>query len=1057
MDTQEVVRDGFQYEAFISYRHVSPDNKIAKALQNKIENYKIPACIRKLTGRRRMGKFFRDRDELPTSADLGADITAALESSRWLIVVCSPELPRSKWCMKEIDAFIALGRRDRILTLLISGEPEQSFPPQLRFAADDGGAVTELEPLAADVRSKSAGRMKRKLGTEMLRLLAPMLGVGFDDLRRRSRERAIKRALGVSVAAAVLLAAFGVYAANQALTIARQNDAISRQNDEITRANEVLEIQIGQTQLSQSKFLTSLAKEEYEKGNELGAVQLALAALPENFDAPERPVYNDAVAMLRSIELKDNYSAYKSAFIIYNTNDRGVLGTDSAISPDGQYIGIRDPSGIVSFYSAVNGEKIGPGGADIFYINTSMAKFAFYPDGEKVLSGTGKVADFKDGKIGTVRDLGTSWVTTLSGDGRVLVCDRAGENDEYGYRKNTLLAILDPETFEVRASKIIGMQDILQILLTYDGSLAACRTGRTIKVVRTEDLSEVFSAALNPDVSSNLYNLALSPDGKYLAAQQQLEAVQDEDTGVYQTDYETVVYDLKTKDKVLSVTSTDKTAAAFSPDSGSFVLGMADNTVKIYDTGAFKPVKVLTGHSGAVTGIVFSPDGSVMVTSGTDNRAIIWNAADFSFLDQDIGENRIDVISISSDNGTIVINCDGDIKVLKKAQSPLVTELNCKSAALNQVGDILFGFSDGGGFVAYDRDTMREMLEFGKAEYAFASPGIALSPDKRRAFVSDYSTFSIWDMTSGRKLTGGESPMVALTSNGVTIDMPTSLKTIGYSKDGKTVYCYVQRGTLTYLATFDSGTGELRKMTSLGNSPLMVFDPLKSVFLLKKDETIEIFDTENFDSLVRIDIDRGDMWFRGLYLSPGADVVLCYLENIAGGAGARIKAYDVKTGGLLYQVDSKNEFGGLSFMRDGKSLVIQDGSLLKQMDLYTGGTVRVLLDPTETDLLYDCDEIILSPNEKLIACRKYAMSTIEVWDIETGGIVARIEIPSFGTFGSMQFVKRGTALVISAERHENKYSARYYELRDDKTVAESARKNLLRELTKQERKRYFID
>ena len=49
-----------KYCAFISYRHQSPDQEIAKALHTAIETYGIPASIRKKNGIRKMGKVFRD-------------------------------------------------------------------------------------------------------------------------------------------------------------------------------------------------------------------------------------------------------------------------------------------------------------------------------------------------------------------------------------------------------------------------------------------------------------------------------------------------------------------------------------------------------------------------------------------------------------------------------------------------------------------------------------------------------------------------------------------------------------------------------------------------------------------------------------------------------------------------------------------------------------------------------------------------------------------------------------------------------------------------------------
>ena len=96
-----------KYCAFISYRHLSPDQEIAKALHTAIETYHIPANIQKKTGKKRMGRVFRDQEELPLSADLGADIETALDNSDWLIVVCSPRYLESKWCLRELEYFIA--------------------------------------------------------------------------------------------------------------------------------------------------------------------------------------------------------------------------------------------------------------------------------------------------------------------------------------------------------------------------------------------------------------------------------------------------------------------------------------------------------------------------------------------------------------------------------------------------------------------------------------------------------------------------------------------------------------------------------------------------------------------------------------------------------------------------------------------------------------------------------------------------------------------------------------------------------------------------------------
>ena len=79
-----------RYAAFISYSHA--DSGVAKRLHRWLESYAIP---RRLVGQEsaigtvpgRLRPIFRDREELPTSADLGEQIATALRESATLIVI----------------------------------------------------------------------------------------------------------------------------------------------------------------------------------------------------------------------------------------------------------------------------------------------------------------------------------------------------------------------------------------------------------------------------------------------------------------------------------------------------------------------------------------------------------------------------------------------------------------------------------------------------------------------------------------------------------------------------------------------------------------------------------------------------------------------------------------------------------------------------------------------------------------------------------------------------------------------------------------------------------
>ncbi len=72
---------------------------------------------------RRLFPIFRDREELPTASDLGSVIEDALGASEFLIVVCSPEAAQSKWVNEEILQFKRLQGEDRLLAIIVDGEP----------------------------------------------------------------------------------------------------------------------------------------------------------------------------------------------------------------------------------------------------------------------------------------------------------------------------------------------------------------------------------------------------------------------------------------------------------------------------------------------------------------------------------------------------------------------------------------------------------------------------------------------------------------------------------------------------------------------------------------------------------------------------------------------------------------------------------------------------------------------------------------------------------------------------------------------------------------------
>ena len=209
-----------RYNAFISYRHCEPDRRWAKWLHRALETYRPPRALVRSGVPARIRRVFRDEDELPASADLSRAIDEALEQSRYLIVVCSPRTLESRWVNQEIVRFREMGRGDRILALLVEGEPGEAFPLALREIrtriTGEGGATREeiehVEPLAVDVRASRTERPAELERMARLRLAACILGCRFDDLRQRDQERHRRRLFAASAVLAGLVVSFGVLA-----------------------------------------------------------------------------------------------------------------------------------------------------------------------------------------------------------------------------------------------------------------------------------------------------------------------------------------------------------------------------------------------------------------------------------------------------------------------------------------------------------------------------------------------------------------------------------------------------------------------------------------------------------------------------------------------------------------------------------------------------------------------------------------------------------------------------------------------------------------------------
>ncbi len=381
----------YRYDAFISYRHTELDKFVAERLHKELEAFSLPRSVaKKRKGlKNKIERVFRDKDELPLASNLEDPIVQALESSEWLIVICSPRLKESLWCKKEIETFIALRGREHVLAVLVEGEPAESFPEELLYRTtkrtNADGSEEEVripvEPLAADVRGKNKKEMLKAMKTEILRLMAAMFELPYDDLRQRHRERKMRRIVTASLIGGAACLLFGVYSTITALRIQHQKEQIEAQseqikaqsediiqksqeilqkNEEITLQNQEILRQNEELALKQASSLAEKATNYLEEGNRASAIQTAVEALTES-DGVEMPYTPEAQYVLaESLRAYDTGNIWRAEYQ-YETAGRIECVKES---PDSDTLAILDDVQTITLFDLEKAEVIDIIGAD---------------------------------------------------------------------------------------------------------------------------------------------------------------------------------------------------------------------------------------------------------------------------------------------------------------------------------------------------------------------------------------------------------------------------------------------------------------------------------------------------------------------------------------------------------------------------------------------------------------------------------------------------------------------------------------------------------------------
>lgn len=300
----------FKYYAFISYSH--KDSDWAKWLQHELEYYQLPST---LNGRKGLPTsfrpIFRDEDEL-SGGDLKPQISSALASSEFLIVICSPNSAKSEYVNNEIMEFIEIGRNrnedytKRIFPLIVEGKPHQEkgspiecFPPIINNLKDLSGDDVEL--IAGDITATGRNHA-------FVKILAGTLkekNIQFSELWNRYEEYKLEQ-----------------------------------EKKEKKEKNRLL--------LMESHLIAEKSFDLIAKGDSYLAQLLLLSVIPSVNNLDSRPYCAEVESALRK--------AYIHKSTIMRSNGSWIKRLK--YSPNGKYIAVYDESETITIWNTNNGVQI---------------------------------------------------------------------------------------------------------------------------------------------------------------------------------------------------------------------------------------------------------------------------------------------------------------------------------------------------------------------------------------------------------------------------------------------------------------------------------------------------------------------------------------------------------------------------------------------------------------------------------------------------------------------------------------------------------------------------